>query len=86
MYKLNWVFEELRKVILKESYDGDEKFLKIVILWLVIYYIFVLVNILEKDLEDDSEKNENEVELMNKWLCLSDEEMLLNISIIEFGL
>lgn len=67
MYKLNWVFEELRKVILKESYDGDEKFLKIVILWLVIYYIFVLVNILEKDLEDDSEKDENEVELMNKW-------------------
>lgn len=60
------MFEELRKVILKESYDGDEKFLKIVILWLVIYYIFVLVNILEKDLEDDSEKNENEVELMNK--------------------
>lgn len=47
MYKLNRVFEELRNVILKESYDGEEKFFKIVILRLVIYYINVFENILE---------------------------------------
>lgn len=47
MYKLNRVFEELRKVIFKVSYRGEEKLLKIVILRFVIYYILVLLNMLE---------------------------------------
>lgn len=85
MHKLNRAFEELRKVIPKESYDGDEKLSKIATLRLAIHYISVLANILEKDSEDDSEKDENEAEPTNKRQRLSDEETSSNTSTTEFG-
>ena len=85
MHKLNRAFEELRKVIPKESYDGDEKLSKIATLRLAIHYISVLANILQKDSEDDSEKDEDETEPMNKRQRLSDEETCSSTSSIEFG-
>jgi len=85
MHKLNRAFEELRKVIPKESYDGDEKLSKIATLRLAIHYISVLGNILEKDSEDDSEKDEDEAEPTNKRQRLSDEETSSNTSSTEFG-
>ena len=85
MHKLNRAFEELRKVIPKESYDGDEKLSKIATLRLAIHYISVLTNVLEKDSEDDSEKDEDEAEPTNKRQRLSDEETSSNTSSTEFG-
>lgn len=85
MHKLNRAFEELRKVIPKESYDGDEKLSKIATLRLAIHYISVLADILEKDSEDDSEKDEDDAEPTSKRQRLSDEETSSNTSSTEFG-
>ncbi|XP_078383646.1 uncharacterized protein LOC144666156 [Oculina patagonica] len=81
MHKLNRAFEELRKVIPKESYDEEEKLSKIATLRLAIHYISVLANILEQD----SEKDEDEIEPTNKRQRLSDEETSSNTSSTEFG-
>ena len=83
-HKLNRAFEELRKVI-PESYYGDQKLSKITTLRLAIHYIHVLENILQKDSEDDSEKDEDEAEPTNKWQRLSDRETSSNTSSTEFG-
>lgn len=83
MHKLNRAFEELRKVIPKESYDGEEKLSKIATLRLAIHYISVLANILEQDSGDESEKDETQP--TNKRQRLSDEETSSNTSGTEFG-
>lgn len=86
MHKLNRGFEELRKVIPKESYDGDEKPSKIATLRLAIHYISVLANILEQDSSDESEKDEDyETEPTSKRQRLSDEETSSGTSSTEFG-
>lgn len=85
MHKLNRAFEELRKVIPKESYDGEERLSKITTLRLAIHYISVLANVLEKDSEDESEKDENETEPASKRQRLSDEETSSNTSSTDFG-
>lgn len=86
MHKLNRAFEELRKVIPRESQEGDEKLSKIATLRLAIHYISVLANILKQySTEDDSEKDEDEAEPTNKRQRLSDEETSSNTSSTEFG-
>lgn len=85
MHKLNRAFEELRKVIPRESYDEEEKLSKIATLRLAIHYISVLANILEQESGDDSEKDEDEAEPTNKRQRLSDEETSSNTSSTEFG-
>jgi len=85
MHKLNRAFEELRKVIPKESYDGEEKLSKIATLRLAIHYISVLANVLEKDSEDESERDEHETEPASKRQRLSDEETSSNTSSTDFG-
>lgn len=85
MHKLNRAFEDLRKVIPRESYDGEEKLSKIATLRLAIHYINVLANILEQDSGDESEKDEYETEPTSKRQRLSDEETSSNTSSTEFG-
>lgn len=80
MHKLNRAFEELRNVIPKESYDGEEKLSKIATLRLAIHYINVLENILEQDSGDESEKDEDAT---SKRQRLSDEETSSNSSSAE---
>lgn len=80
MHKLNRAFEELRNVIPKESYDGEEKLSKIATLRLAIHYINVLENILEQDSGDEGEKDEDAT---SKRQRLSDEETSSNTSSAE---
>ena len=86
MHKLNRAFEELRKVIPKTSYDGEEKLSKIATLRLAIHYISVLSNILEQNSTTEGE-TEDELEPTSKRQRLSDEEQdtASNSSSNEFG-
>ena len=86
MHKLNRAFEELRKVIPKASYRGEEKLSKIATLRLAIHYISVLSNMLE---QNSSEEKDGDVclEPTNKRQRLSDDEQdtASNSSGNEFG-
>ena len=85
MHKLNRAFEELRKVIPKTSYDGEEKLSKIATLRLAIHYISVLSSVLEQSSTEG--KDGDELEPTNKRQRLSDEEQdtSSNASSNEFG-
>lgn len=85
MHKLNRAFEELRKVIPKTSYDGEEKLSKIATLRLAIHYISVLSSTLEQSSTEGRDGNDHEP--TNKRQRLSDEEQdtSSNASSNEFG-
>lgn len=76
MHNLNDSFDELRKVIPKTNYSGDEKLSKIATLRLAIHYIGALSRILGKpvDEQESCEKHQDDdEEIQNKKLRTSPE-------------